>query len=130
MAPVVHLDTHAAAWLYAGEIGRFPSAAQKRLETAELRISPMVVLELQYLFELRRTTEPARAVVEELGRSLGLQVSDRPFPEVVARALALDFTRDPFDRLIVAQAATEEASLLTKDEAMLAAYPRAFWDRG
>lgn len=125
---MIHLDTHAVAWLFAGEVKRFPAAARQRLETADLRISPMVVLELQYLFELGRTTEPASRVVEELGRSLGLTVAPEPFAEVAATALGFDFTRDPFDRLIVAHAAWVGAPLLTKDETILRAYPQAFWD--
>lgn len=130
MAPVIHLDTHAVAWLYAGEVNRFPVEVRRRLETADLRISPMVVLELEYLFEIKRTTEPARAVLAELTRVMGLEVSREPFGTVVERSLGLNFTRDPFDRLIVAQAAVEEAPLLTKDDSILAAYPRAFWERG
>lgn len=129
MAPVIHLDTHVVAWLYAGEVDRFPAITRRRLETADLRISPMVVLELEYLYEVKRTTEPARVVLAELGRVMGLEVSSQPFPAVVERALGLHFTRDPFDRLIVAQAAAEEAPLLTKDDSILAAYPRAFWER-
>jgi PIN domain nuclease of toxin-antitoxin system len=126
---LIHLDTHVVAWLYAGEVTLFPRLARERLETSELRISPMVVLELQYLFELGRTRASAGEVVAELGRSLGLAVATTSFAAVAAAALSLDFTRDPFDRLIVAHAISEDAPLLTRDGTLLGAYPRAFWDR-
>ena len=38
-----------------------------------------------------------------------------------------DWTRDTFDRLIVAQAKTRDASLLTKDRTILEHYPHAVW---
>lgn len=126
---MIHLDTHVVAWLYAGEVTLFPRLARERLESSELRVSPMVVLELQYLFELGRTRAPAGEVVTELGRSLGLAVATTGFAAVAAAALPLDFTRDPFDRLIVAHAICENAPLLTRDGTLLGAYPRAFWDR-
>lgn len=126
---MIHLDTHVVAWLYAGETERFPPVARRRLETADLRVSPMVVLELQYLFDIGRVLEPAGTVMRELARTLDLSLSTLLFTDVVEAALPLGFTRDPFDRLIVAQARVEDAPLLTKDESILRAYPRAFWER-
>jgi PIN domain nuclease of toxin-antitoxin system len=46
---------------------------------------------------------------------------------VVARARELRWTRDPFDRLITAQAAIGEDVLLTADESIRARYPHAEW---
>ncbi len=37
------------------------------------------------------------------------------------------WTRDPFDRLIVANAKAANASLVTKDERILKNYSRAVW---
>jgi len=38
-----------------------------------------------------------------------------------------EWTRDPFDRLIVAHAAANDARLLTKDEKIRRHYKRAVW---
>ena len=87
----------------------------------------MAVLELQYLFEVGRSSEPAAEVVEALRDEIGLQVCDQPFARVVQAALAQSWTRDPFDRLIVGQAALGEAPLLTKDRTIHDRYPGAVW---
>ena len=101
---MIYVDTHVVAWLYAGKPELFPAAVRSLLETEDLLISPMVELELQYLFELERTAEPGRVVVDALEREIGLTRCELPFNQVVAAALHHEWTRDPFDRLIVAQA--------------------------
>jgi hypothetical protein len=59
----------------------------EHLETHPIQISPMVVLELQYLYETHRVAEPAKAVVSALRGSIGLGVSELSFERVVATAL-------------------------------------------
>jgi PIN domain nuclease of toxin-antitoxin system len=127
VAALAYLDTHVAAWLYAGLLNALSTAARRVIEQGSLVISPAVVLELQYLFETNRTTEPADRVVQALQRTLGVQVCEQPFPEVVSRALSERWTRDPFDRLIVSQAALRDAALLTKDRGIRKHYDRAIW---
>jgi PIN domain nuclease of toxin-antitoxin system len=90
-------------------------------------ISPAVTLELQYLFEIRRTAEPARTVIETLTREVGLKVCDLPFAEVAEVALAQSWTRDPFDRLIVSQAALRGAALVSKDQDIRDHFQQAVW---
>lgn len=125
---MTYLDTHVAAWLYAGLLDRFPPPVRQVLEEGELLVSPIVGLELQYLYEIQRTTEPAATVIEALGRALGLRVCELPFAQVAAEALRQSWTRDPFDRLIAAQAAVRQAPLVTKDETIRAHYPKATWE--
>ncbi len=55
---MIYLDTHVVVWLYAGLTARLRPAARDLLNTSDLAISPMVFLELQYLYETGRTTEP------------------------------------------------------------------------
>ncbi|HUI25576.1 MAG TPA: transposase, partial [Candidatus Kryptonia bacterium] len=74
--------------------------ARTLADAEELRISPAVVLELQYLQETRRLTVGARVIVHSLSAQLGLQVCDLPFPAVIESAIELSWTRDPFDRII------------------------------
>lgn len=121
------LDTHAVAWLYAGEIDRFADGGRRRIEEDDLLVSPMVILELQYLRETGRLTVDAAAMVDSLAESIGLRVDDEAFLFVVREGLGQSWTHDPFDRLIVAQAALRAAALLTKDRTIRRHYPRAVW---
>ena len=104
MASVAYLDTHVVAWLFAGEPGLLSERARTIIRESDLLISPVVRLELQYLYEIGRTRAAARVVVRDLSRSIGLGVCDQRFDRVIEAAEAQDWTRDPFDRIIVAQA--------------------------
>lgn len=125
---MIHLDTHVVVWLYAGQVERFPGAALERLESEVLVVSPMVVLELQYLFEIGRVTQPAATVIEDLRERIGLEVAAAPFSAVVSTAATLSWTRDPFDRLIAAQAMCEGAELMTADETIRRHMKASLWD--
>jgi PIN domain nuclease of toxin-antitoxin system len=128
MAVLVHIDTHVAAWLYGiGRASLSDPAAAAIDEADDLRCSPMVRLELQYLYEIGRTTEPALTVIDALQTSIGLTVCDAPFAAVVREAEAYAWTRDAFDRLIVAQAALRGAGLVTKNEFLHRQYDGAVW---
>ncbi len=128
MAAVIYLDTHVVVWIQASALDYLSPEARRRLEEAEeIRISPMVRLELQYLYEVGRVTQPAGPVVDALQASLGLHVCDIPFPVVARAAEGETWTRDPFDRIIVAQASLARAPLLTKDRTLHDHYDRAIW---
>jgi PIN domain nuclease of toxin-antitoxin system len=129
MDTVIYLDTHVAFWLYAeGSAAPLSEAAREALRgAAEIRISPMVRLELQYLYETERIGVPAAPVLEELGAVLGLRTCDAPFAAVVLAAESEGWTRDPFDRLIVAQASLSGAPLVTKDPRIREHYSRSVW---
>lgn len=124
---MIYLDTHVVAWLYAGELDLLPGPVRDLVEREELVISPMVELELQYLHETGRTTRPGNVVVDALTDEIGLARCGLPFAQVVSEALAQDWTRDPFDRLIVAQARARRLPLLTRDESILDHYNEAVW---
>jgi PIN domain nuclease of toxin-antitoxin system len=127
---LIYLDTHVVAWLYAGALELFPAAVTDRLEAEdELRISPVVRLELQYLFEIGRVSQPAVEVVDAVEAALGVQICHAPFPAVVREAEHHVWTRDPFDRLIAAQASLHDAALITKDETIHRNYREAVWGR-
>jgi len=127
---MTHLDTHVVVWLYSGDLERFPEASRAALERDTLVISPAVVLELQYLHEIGRVTEAPLVVVEDLRDRMGLGFAEADFAAVVSKALGLSWTRDPFDRLIVASALADDAPLMTADRDILGRVPGAFWDLG
>ncbi len=124
---MIYLDTHVLLWLHAGLLDRFTATGRRLLEQNELLISPCVKLELQYLFEIGRTTLPGARIVEDLDGQIGLIVCDLPFGIVVNRAMTLHWTRDPFDRLICAQALCRGIPLLTKDKSIRRRVKLAVW---
>lgn len=125
---MIYLDTHVVAWLYAGGGGAIPESVALRLEASEdIRISPMVRMELQYLFEIGRVAERPLPVLDALGAALGLILCNAPFGAVVRQAEDECWTRDPFDRLIVAQARLVDAPLVTKDATIHEHYALATW---
>ena len=124
---MIHLDTHVVAWLYQGRLDLIPSPVQALLDKSDLAMSPVVTLELQYLFEIARVSEPGQVVVSHLSRKIGLRIDATPFADVVDRAMGLDWTRDPLNRLIVAQADAAGARLVTRDQQLLAHSPVAVW---
>lgn len=58
---------------------------------------------------------------------IGLQICDQRFQAVVGEATAVSWTRDPFDRLIVANASLNNAILISKNQKMLNNYPHTKW---
>jgi PIN domain nuclease of toxin-antitoxin system len=129
MAPLIYLDTHVVAWLYGTGPDSLTDKVARLLEGSdEIRISPMVRLELQYLFEIGRVGQRPLPVLDALQSTLGLAVCDAPFPAVVRIAESQVWTRDPFDRAIVAQAFLFDAPLVTKDAGIHTNYSRAVWD--
>ena len=124
---MIYLDTHVVVWLYARELSRFTGAGLASMEANELFISPMVSLELEYLRETGRIQAGSRMICDSLAQAVGLRVCDRPFADVVRLAIEQNWTRDPFDRMIVAQAKAAEAQLLTKDSMIRKQYNKAFW---
>jgi len=63
-----------------------------------------------------------------LRRSIGLEVADASLFEVMHAAERLSWTRDPFDRMIAAQAIVADVPLLTADRTILEHLPQATWD--
>lgn len=125
---MIHLDSHVLVWLYSGDLDLLSRPALDRIEAEELFVSPIVELELQYLYEIGRLTQAGPVIVEDLVHQLGLRVADAPFSRVVREAGRITWTRDPFDRLIVAQATLDRAPLLTKDRLIRANFGDAVWD--
>ena len=123
----VYLDTHVALWLYAGQTERITKRAANLINHERIGVSPMVLLEMQYLQEIGRVTATPRTIIADLKRRLGLAVEDRSMDAITEGALNLTWTRDVFDRLIVAQAALDGLELITSDQLIRKHYPKAIW---
>jgi PIN domain nuclease of toxin-antitoxin system len=125
---MIHLDTHVAVWLYEKRRDRFSDRAFGLIDSEDLAVSPMVLLELQYLYEIDRITASPRIVTSYLRERLGLEIDATSFAKVAEMAMEMTWTRDPFDRLIAAQAACSRTTLVTKDSSILKNYPEAVWE--
>ena len=127
-ALIAYLDTNVVVWLAQGNLARISDKAKGVLEEAELLIAPMVLLELAYLYEIGRIKLSARDVQMKIEHEIGVRVCDLAFPMVANVALDESWTRDPFDRMIVAQAkANGLAFLVTADEEIGQHYSRSIW---
>lgn len=124
---MIFLDTHAAVFLHAGELDLFTDTARYILETEPLLLSPMAVLELDYLHEIGKIAFNSTQITEDLIRDLSLTIPDRGWLAVTRLASELDWTRDPFDRIIVAHAKLEGCRLLTKDRLIRERFEHAVW---
>lgn len=124
----VYLDTHVAVWMHAGLVNRLSTEAKRQIEANDLLISPMVLLELQCLFERKRIRVEPVSLQSYLNSTFGIAVCDFPFPAIALASLTIDWTSDPFDRLIVAQAiANHDAPLITADAKIRRHYEQSVW---
>ena len=125
---VIYLDTHVVVRLYTQTVDGLSATVLQLLEQEDdIRISPMARLEIEYLYEIKRINEQAIAIIDSLESSIGLVTCNAPFGTVSKAAESLNWTRDPFDRLIVAQASLYDALLITKDEKIRLNYNHAIW---
>ena len=125
---ICYIDTQVAIWLNEANLAKLSRKALAMIEAADVRISPMAVVELEYLYGIRRIIIKPQDILVKLGAEIGLTVCDHPFPAIAEMALGETWTRDPFDRIIVAHAKSNGAApLLTRDELIRANYPNARW---
>ena len=124
---MIYLDTHVVVWLYAGEIKKLTKQARELINEHEVIISPVVRLELQYLFEIQRIRDEANEIVLDLSDRIGLKMCDKSLNTIISGSLDLSWTRDPFDRIIVANAAINQNILVSKDQNILKNYEKAMW---
>lgn len=83
-----------------------PGMSKKDLAEAiddyDLMISPMVQLEIQFLYEVERIREKPEVLIKTVAADFGIAVCNDTFKSVADSAASFHWTRDPFDRLIVA----------------------------
>ncbi len=121
------LDTHAAVALWRGDVDAFGRRSQDLLERSAIFVSPVVRLELALLQEIGRLSVSPDEIVGTLTVDCGVTLSNDPIQPVVAKAMDLHWTRDPFDRLLVATAILHKAPLVTRDELIHEHFEDAVW---
>lgn len=121
------LDTHAAVFLYEGRTEAFGAASRNLLEQAVLLVSPLVRLELGFLREVGKITVEPDRILGTLIADCGVTVTGDSLESLVPHAMPLGWTRDPFDRLLVATALAHEAPLITRDGRIHENFSGAVW---
>ena len=124
---MVYLDTQIAVWLAAGETHLLTDSAKNYIDNHDLLISPMVYLEFEYLKEKGYLNVGADRLFSDLSTTFGLSVCTYPFAAVCKEATQLNWTRDPFDRVITGHASIRNAKLVTADRTIRQNYSGAVW---
>lgn len=123
-----YLDTHVAIFLHDGLIEELSSEAKRQIENNDLLISPIILLEFDYLHSRKKISVDARNLFAALAASFGVAVCPFPFAGIVFESLGMEWTTDPFDRLIVGHAAANRMSpLITRDRLIRKNYSNAVW---
>lgn len=111
------LDTHAALWFLSGD-QRLGQNARRQLTDG----ASHVLLSAAVVWEVAIKRSLGKLVVPEEYLSLLLGAGVQPLAVSVAHAAAVEqlpwHHRDPFDRMLVAQASIEGAVLVSHDEAL------------
>ncbi|MEM7126974.1 MAG: PIN domain-containing protein [Chloroflexota bacterium] len=124
---MIYLDTHVVVWVHANDRQRFSVSLQQLMNQHEWFISPIVRLELQYLHEIGRINPTVDTILTDVAQRMGLSVCSKPFNNIIANALSMTWTRDPFDRILVAHASIDNDILITRDEMIRDHYSQARW---
>jgi PIN domain nuclease of toxin-antitoxin system len=107
------LDTHFLIWLALGSrrLAEFPWIERYR----PWGVSPVSFLEIQFLGEIGRLSVRNPEFVDTVMSDSRFTVDDIATVTLVRHALRLDWTRDPFDRLLVAHSAARRVAFCTTD---------------
>ncbi len=124
---MIYLDTHVVAWLYSGLTDKLTDIAKTLINDNEVYISAIVRLELQYLYEIKRIKDEPDVIISNLSNQIGLKICHKNFNDIINRTLTITWTRDPFDRIITANALISNNILLSKDQNILNNYLYAKW---
>ena len=124
---LVYLDTHVIVWLYAGLVDKLTESSKTAIDGSELFVSQMVRLELQYIYEIGRIKARADTILNSLAKTIGLKISDIAFSQIIEEALKLKWTRDVFDRLLVAEAKTLGYGLISADKNIQSNFKQTIW---
>jgi PIN domain nuclease of toxin-antitoxin system len=127
MERMIFLDTHVIIWLFAGELDQFNKKTLSIINDNQIYISQISRLEMKFLNEIGRIKQKPDVIVDTLIDEIGLKFSNNSFERIISQAIHLDFTRDPFDRIIVADALISNSKLISKDINIKKYYKNTIW---
>lgn len=121
------LDTHIAIWLYEKRLDLLSEKAKQFIEKNDLFISPAVKLEIEYLFEIEKIKDNSETICSFLEKNIDLRIENSSFLEIIKISLNEKWTRDPFDRIIVAHSKLKDYTLISKDKKINKNYFRTIY---
>lgn len=125
---IAYLDTHVVVWLCENKLSSISAPALDALNEHDLLISPMVLIELNFLYQIKRIIRAPQDLAKQLRMQINVQVCNHSFTDLTETALFETWTRDPFDLMIVSHAkANGFAPLITSDDNIRNHYPKAIW---
>ena len=112
---VVLLDTHFLLWtaLRSRRLAPYPWLADHQ----PWAVSPVSLLEIQFLAEAGRV-DVRPGFFDALRRDSRYVIDEPAFESLMQAAMPLDWTRDPFDRLLCAHSSVRRMPLCTLDRGM------------
>ena len=119
------LDTHAALWWLTGDRIGEDAARELQDETNQLVLSAVVVWEVAVKRSLGKLQSPPDFAAQVL------RAGAHALPVTIEHAAAVEnlpwHHRDPFDRMLIAQASVERAAIVSRDEAFRPYGVRLVW---
>jgi PIN domain nuclease of toxin-antitoxin system len=121
------LDTNVVVWLLLGDRGSVSARAQEALSDEDRRISLSAVS----VWEIAIKRSLGKLTIEDGWASVLTRLDFEPLPVTALHAERVETLpwhhRDPFDRLLVAQAALEDHALVSADARMAAYGAEVIW---
>lgn len=108
------LDTHFLIWITtrSKRVAEFPWIERYR----PWAVSPVSFLEIQYLAEVGRLEVRSPDYMETVMEDPRFIVDEVPLVRLIRASLALDWTRDPFDRLLCAHSLSRRVPFCSVDQ--------------
>ena len=112
------LDTHFLLWLVLDSPRRdeFPWLDGYR----PWGVSPISFLEIQFLAEVGRLEVRQAEFMDAVSRDQRFVIDEVPLVPLVEKAIKLEWTRDPFDRLLAAHSEARRVPLCSVDRVICA----------
>jgi len=79
------------------------------------------------VFEIEKIKDNSETICSFLERSIDLKIEDISFLEIIKISLNEKWTRNPFDRIIVAHAKLKDCTLISKDKKINKNYFRTIY---
>ncbi len=113
----VLLDTHALGW-WVTDDPRLSDAARDAILTADVTVSAASDREIEIKRGLGRIDIDTRQLIHEVNQTEGFRTLEiRPTHVLTLGELPL-LHKDPFDRMLIAQAIRDRLTLVSRDEAL------------
>jgi PIN domain nuclease of toxin-antitoxin system len=123
-------DTHAFIWWDSNPSRLSPqvlAACQDRANSLILSVVSVWELQIKSQLGKLKLNLPLATLTERQIETNGIQVLPVSLPHVLALESMPLHHKDPFDRLLVAQAIVEDAVLVTRDSAFAGYSAKLFW---